>query len=230
MDVKLVIEQGSDATKAFRLRSAETIIGRQNDCDLRIPSGAVSRRHCRLSFRDDILTVEDLDSANGTNVNGERIEGPRVLRPGDRFDVGPVTFLVKYQLTPAAIDRLLREEELHDSSDVDVEPVEGVPEIEVEELTATDDTDEAAGEEKPRPAKGKQTTKTPTKPVAKSPPKKPAKTQQFKKKPVDKKKPAAARDDNTLDPDVAAMLDGEKSWHMPSNDDFRDFLTQMEDE
>src|SRR5262245_18029453 len=101
MDVKLVIEQGSDTSKVFKLKSAETIIGRQNDCDLRIPSSAVSRKHCSLSFRDDVLTVEDLESANGTKVNGEAIEGSRVLRPGDRLEVGPVTFLVKYQLTPA---------------------------------------------------------------------------------------------------------------------------------
>jgi len=228
MDVKLVIEQGSDSSKVFRLKSAETIIGRQNDCDLRIPSSAVSRKHCRLSYRDDVLSVEDLESANGTSVNGEPIAGLRVLRPGDRLAVGPVTFLVKYQLTPAAIERLMNESE----DEVDVEPVdeEEVPEIDVEELPeeSADDTDE-----KPRSATGKETGKSPAKaavkPAPKIPSKKAAKTQEVKKPAKKDKKPSKPQDDS-LDPDVAAMLDGEKSWHMPSNDDFRDFLTQMEDE
>lgn len=223
MDVKLVIEQGSSATKTIRLRSVETIIGRQSGCDLRIPSGAVSRKHCRLSFHDDFLTVEDLDSANGTVVNGERIEGPHVLRPGDRLEVGPVTFVVKYQLTPAAIDRLLREGGDAQHADVDVEPVDDdVPEIDVEQLEVEDDTDV---EEKAKKApRTEEVKKAPAKP----PPKKPVKTQQMKKKPVEKKK-AEVPADEALDPDVAAMLDGEKSWHMPSNDDFRDFLTHMEE-
>src|SRR5262245_56303103 len=68
----------------------------------------VSRRHCVVRVRDGYVTVRDLKSSNGTQLNGEEVEGEQVVRPGDRLRVGPVTFVVEYQLTPEAIDRLLR--------------------------------------------------------------------------------------------------------------------------
>jgi predicted component of type VI protein secretion system len=67
----------------------------------------VSRRHCLLRFQDDCLVAEDLKSANGTFLNGLRLTRPEVVRPGDRLEIGPLVFVVEYQLTPAAIERLL---------------------------------------------------------------------------------------------------------------------------
>jgi hypothetical protein len=107
MDVKLVVEKGPTRVRIIHIRNEETVIGRQKGCDLRIPSGTVSRRHCVLRYQNDYLTVEDLDSANGTFLNGERISGKEVVRPGDRLEVGPLVFLAEYQLTQAAIDFML---------------------------------------------------------------------------------------------------------------------------
>ena len=109
MDVKLVVEKGSPQTRQIRLHNAETIVGRQKGCGLRIPSALVSRRHCRLRIEDDCLTVEDLDSANGCYLNGARIVGKQLVRPGDRLEIGPVRFVIEYALTQTAIDRFLRE-------------------------------------------------------------------------------------------------------------------------
>lgn len=106
MNVTLVTVEGSKTPQRFSLRSEETIVGRREGCDLRIPSHSVSRRHCRLSFRDDLLSVEDLASANGTYVNGQRIAKAEILRPGDQLAIGPVAFLVEYTLTPAAEAKL----------------------------------------------------------------------------------------------------------------------------
>lgn len=136
MDVKLVVHQGPTQAREFRVRSEETIIGRKEGCALRIPSSQVSRLHCKLVWRDDLLHVEDLKSANGTRVNGQRVRGLQVLRPGDLLTVGPLTFLVNYQLTQRAIDRLLAE----------VEPPvqqESAPELDVEVVEA----EEAAPQE-----------------------------------------------------------------------------------
>jgi pSer/pThr/pTyr-binding forkhead associated (FHA) protein len=108
MDVRLVVKKGPAKARAFRLRNADTIVGRETNCDLRIPSATVSRRHCLLRFRDDYLTVEDLQSANGTYLNGARINGREMVRPGDQLEIGPLTFVVEYQLTREAIDRMLR--------------------------------------------------------------------------------------------------------------------------
>src|SRR5439155_14618629 len=138
MDVQLVLERGSSKQQVIRLRSEETIVGRRQGCDLRIPSEQVSRRHCRLSFRDGILMVEDLASSNGTFLNGERITGQEVVRPGDRLDIGPVTFRAKYQLSQAAIDRLLRDDVPALEPVLDIEEAAEVPEV-LEELVAAEE-------------------------------------------------------------------------------------------
>jgi pSer/pThr/pTyr-binding forkhead associated (FHA) protein len=109
MEVKLVVTKGSKKPQVIHLRSDETVVGRQQGCDLRIPSPEVSRRHCRLSMRDDCLLVEDLASVNGSYLNGVRIEGQELVRPGDVLTIGPVVFRVEYHLSSAAIRRMLGE-------------------------------------------------------------------------------------------------------------------------
>src|SRR5579883_2574966 len=100
MDVTLTIAQGTSRARRIRLRSAETIIGREKGCDLRIPSAEVSRRHCLLSYANGRLTVEDLDSSNGTYVNEVRVEGRAPVHAGDRLQIGPVIFTVDYPTSP----------------------------------------------------------------------------------------------------------------------------------
>jgi pSer/pThr/pTyr-binding forkhead associated (FHA) protein len=119
MDVRLVVEQGRRRLRVVRLRGPATRIGRARGSGVRIPSAEVSRQHCVLRVEDGLVTVEDLDSVNGTYLNGEAVVGCRMVRPGDRLHVGPVTFVVEYELTPAALERL-RE----DDADYDYEIVE----------------------------------------------------------------------------------------------------------
>jgi pSer/pThr/pTyr-binding forkhead associated (FHA) protein len=107
MDVRLVIEKGRTPVRDIHLHQAETIIGRRRGVAVRIPSAEVSREHCRILMEDGYLTVEDLDSVNGTYVNGVAISSRSVLRPGDRLKVGPIQFVVEYQLTQEVLDRLL---------------------------------------------------------------------------------------------------------------------------
>ncbi|HKI38524.1 MAG TPA: FHA domain-containing protein [Gemmataceae bacterium] len=148
MDVKLVIEQGKTRTKALHLRKDEGLVGRVKGCDFRIPSLEVSRRHCLLRVRDGYLTVEDLKSSNGTHLNGEEVEGEQVVRPGDRLRIGPVTFIVEYQLTPEAIDRLLRGEDVHaDGAEPEFEILDEV----AAEPTADEDVALEPVEEEPAP-------------------------------------------------------------------------------
>src|SRR5262245_35922212 len=100
MEVNLLAIQGAREPQEIRLKAAETVIGRQKGCGLRIPSATVSRRHCRLRVLADSLTVEDLGSANGSYLNGQRVTGVQVARPGDQLQIGPVTFRVEYQAAP----------------------------------------------------------------------------------------------------------------------------------
>jgi pSer/pThr/pTyr-binding forkhead associated (FHA) protein len=111
MKITLTVEKRAGKAQTFTLRSKDTIVGRGYGCAIRIPSDSVSRRHCRLIFHHDYLTVEDLASVNGTSVNGQVIAKPTILQPGDRLTLGSVTFLVQYQLTPKAIEKLLEEQE-----------------------------------------------------------------------------------------------------------------------
>jgi len=106
MQVRLIAKRAGKGAKTIMLRSAETILGRRHDCDLRILSSQVSRRHCLLSVHDGSLSVEDLDSVNGTFVNGKRITTKQALRKGDVLEVGPLRFTVDFEPTDEALEVL----------------------------------------------------------------------------------------------------------------------------
>ncbi len=94
MDFQLVIVRGRSASQSLRLADGVTTVGRHDDCQLRIKSSQVSRRHCQLFEKKGILLVQDLGSSNGTYVNGKRIQDQRVLEPGDELMIGQVTLRV----------------------------------------------------------------------------------------------------------------------------------------
>jgi hypothetical protein len=71
----------------------ELVIGRNPVCDIVLPGPAVSRRHARLSFRDGNWILQDLDSTNGTVVNGALV-GRCKLQPGDRVSIGDEQLIV----------------------------------------------------------------------------------------------------------------------------------------
>jgi pSer/pThr/pTyr-binding forkhead associated (FHA) protein len=64
------------------------LIGRGSSCDLVLVDSGVSRRHARVHYQDGLATVQDLDSSNGTFVNGKRITRPCRLAPGDVIRLG----------------------------------------------------------------------------------------------------------------------------------------------
>ncbi len=66
---------------------SKLLIGRHLDCDVVLADTAISRFHARLRFRDGRWILQDLDSTNGTSVNGERV-GRSELRPGDVISIG----------------------------------------------------------------------------------------------------------------------------------------------
>lgn len=65
----------------------ELIIGRHPDCDLVLHDATVSRYHARLVYRDGAWVIQDLESRNGTVLNGHAVKRA-LLRPGDRLDLG----------------------------------------------------------------------------------------------------------------------------------------------
>lgn len=83
---------------------AEMVVGRQAECDLQLSEGHASRKHARLYVDAEGVWVEDLASANGTFINGNKITGKVRLSSGDRvrFDVEEFDFRVPSAAAAAA--------------------------------------------------------------------------------------------------------------------------------
>lgn len=102
MDAKLVMFKRDGQRKEFSLKAKSTVIGRAEDCAVRIPLLNVSRRHCELIKGEGELRVRDLASSNGTYVNNKRIN-ELVLNAGDRLCIGPVMFTLQIDGQPEQI-------------------------------------------------------------------------------------------------------------------------------
>jgi pSer/pThr/pTyr-binding forkhead associated (FHA) protein len=100
MDVNLVMFKENGQRKEFPVKSKSCVVGRREDCDLRIPLPAISRRHCKFIKGDLGLELKDLASSNGTFVNNQRIQ-ETILKAGDRVVVGPVVFIIQIDGDPA---------------------------------------------------------------------------------------------------------------------------------
>lgn len=76
------------------LAEGENVLGRDEALATRIDGPGVSRRHARLLVREGRTTIEDLDSKNGTFVDGERVTAPRALHDGALVRLGRRACLV----------------------------------------------------------------------------------------------------------------------------------------
>jgi pSer/pThr/pTyr-binding forkhead associated (FHA) protein len=90
----LQVSEPSDDSLTFRLSAgAIKTIGRAPRADFIVDRALVSRLHCRLTATDEKLEVQDLDSTNGTFVNGKRIDRAHI-GSGDRLRVGRIELTV----------------------------------------------------------------------------------------------------------------------------------------
>ncbi|ODU00365.1 MAG: hypothetical protein ABS79_03525 [Planctomycetes bacterium SCN 63-9] len=94
MNYELHVVKGRSATTALKLSDGETSVGRHNACTIRIKSSQVSRRHCEISQKNGKLIVRDLNSSNGTIVNGKRIKEISILQDGDELTIGGVVLRI----------------------------------------------------------------------------------------------------------------------------------------
>jgi pSer/pThr/pTyr-binding forkhead associated (FHA) protein len=83
----LRISTGALASRAFEIRQALRI-GRHPFNEISLADPGLSRYHCWVVLRNGVHTVEDLASANGTFVNGVRLQGRHLLKRGDVIRVG----------------------------------------------------------------------------------------------------------------------------------------------
>lgn len=73
------------------------IVGRKEDCDVRLEHKSVSKIHCVIAKTDGLLLLRDLGSTNGTRVNGTRVRRAALL-PNDQLSIAHFKF--KVQLGP----------------------------------------------------------------------------------------------------------------------------------
>jgi hypothetical protein len=78
----------------YPLPAGEHIIGRAEDVSVRLMMSKISRHHARVVVASGVLSIEDLESHNGTYVNGIRTAGKHALRPGDEIRIGGQTLVV----------------------------------------------------------------------------------------------------------------------------------------
>ncbi len=91
---RLVMRSGPSVGKEYPLDKNELFIGRDLSNDIVINDPEISRRHSRLFMQGNTFAIEDLGSTNGTFVNGQRLMGPNMLRPGDVITFGERMSLV----------------------------------------------------------------------------------------------------------------------------------------
>jgi len=94
----LIVIDGNDTGQIFKLTAAAMSLGRGSTASIRVNDKTVSRKHCLLETTPAYVTVIDLQSANGTSVNGDRIQKRRLVN-GDKIRVGST--VLKFELADA---------------------------------------------------------------------------------------------------------------------------------
>jgi pSer/pThr/pTyr-binding forkhead associated (FHA) protein len=97
---KLNVSSPGGATTSFELAEAVITIGRGPDNLVHLEDSSVSGRHAQITVSGDIYELRDLDSTNGTRVNGTSVT-TATLQPGDRIKFGKVEACFECQVLPA---------------------------------------------------------------------------------------------------------------------------------
>jgi hypothetical protein len=102
---KLIAQDGTE----YRITSPVTTIGRE-DCDIVLPDDdLISRRHAKIERQGDQLALVDMNSTNGTFVDGTPVQAPHTLQPGDLIQLGDSTLTVVLETKKSRPTRAMRE-------------------------------------------------------------------------------------------------------------------------
>jgi ABC transport system ATP-binding/permease protein len=104
----LVMKEGPTPGEEHCLEQSETILGREPGVGICLTSPGVSRRHARVFYQNGQYLLEDLNSSNGTFLNGERLLVARPLKNGDRIGLGQ-SVVLEYLGDPVLVDATMLE-------------------------------------------------------------------------------------------------------------------------
>lgn len=99
---KLVVLTQAFAGKSCELTAERTTIGRMEDNNFTIAEPSVSSHHCEILLRGNQVVVKDLNSTNGTFINGEAVTNEGILRPGQTLRLGTVELRLENGAPPPA--------------------------------------------------------------------------------------------------------------------------------
>lgn len=117
------------------LQGPTVSIGRASDCSIPIKDRYLSRRHAEIIASDGAWVLKDLGSANGTYLNGTRVERDHPLKPGDRIRLGDTEIV--FETPEAQTDRQLAVKEQHVSATI------AIPIHDIDHVPSRDRTDTA---------------------------------------------------------------------------------------
>ncbi len=105
----LTVVHGVNAGEVFTLEGDVAVLGREHDADFFVDDPAVSRHHCRFRRSDDRYFVEDLGSATGTFLGGQRLRELQLgeLFTGDRVQIGP-NVVLRFSLSDRLEEQMQR--------------------------------------------------------------------------------------------------------------------------
>jgi pSer/pThr/pTyr-binding forkhead associated (FHA) protein len=101
MDARIWLSGAAGEPRSVALTAERTIVGRSPEADVYLEDEAVSWNHLEIERRGEVLIATDLDSSNGTVINGETLDRPRRLRDGDTLIVGGQRLEISLGATPA---------------------------------------------------------------------------------------------------------------------------------
>src|SRR4026207_1108616 len=99
--VKLVLLSAGMTGRTHDLKVDKTTIGRVEDNTFQIAEPSVSSHHCEILLRGSDVVVRDLNSTNGTFINGEKVT-ETVLKPGEILRLGQIEMRLETEATAAA--------------------------------------------------------------------------------------------------------------------------------
>jgi hypothetical protein len=118
----VVVSVGGASSRVVPLPDGgELVFGRQQGGQVVIDHDGVSRRHARIMRRRNEVTVEDLESRNGTLVNGDKIAAARRLAVGDVLSIGPASVVIATTSPTRTARQVATIGELEDRLDVEVD-------------------------------------------------------------------------------------------------------------
>jgi predicted component of type VI protein secretion system len=98
---KLVVLNEGLTGQSFELKADKTTIGRVDDNGFQLAVGSVSSHHCEILLQGSEVVVRDLNSTNGTFINGQQVTKDAVLKPGQTLKLGQVEMRLENGAPPA---------------------------------------------------------------------------------------------------------------------------------